>query len=549
MYQFICLLLLGLFTQSLAFGLELGILHTNDMHGFLERSVRHPELGGYASVKGLMDSEKGLFEKSQMPYLVLDGGDFLEGAIFYLPERGRLLFSLMNEMQYDAVAVGNHDWLMGASDLDFLLTETPPKFSLLSANLKIPSSGYMGLKKYILPYKIFERGGLKIAIIGLSTDESYYKWRFSPVKVRKPLKVAVKLSKQLKKNGVDFVIALTHLGVAVDADLARDTSDIDMIVGAHSHTALLEPFLVKNKVGRTVPIVQAGSHGEFLGRVVLELQKGKPLQLKTYKLIPVENGVAPDAKIGHMVDSCRQAVDRLYGADKLHEVVGRSEIALENSDRHLTTWNAVLADATREAIDADFAVHAANFAGPSLPAGNLTRELLFQAYPRVFNMNEVLGWHVYRVKMYGAIVHLLLDFFLKGDQGMTLSGVSFDRIIKKNGKVVIRNIKVQGQKLRPFSSYTIALPEGVIKGGIGITSLVEYFLKFSEKTEVPIWWAVIRKIVREKVITGDYLVKKKWTTGGNGDNKSVHEKRLIPMDYSFIPRKESASSAFAPRGH
>ena len=254
------------------------ILHTNDTHSYLSHSTHNQNQGGMARLKALIDQYKNEALKKDIKSIVLDAGDFLEGNIFYLADEGKKSFQIHNEIGYDVSTLGNHDYLMGSEKLDQLLGSTNLNFSLLAANVYIDNK-FPNLKSKISPYAELNIDGIKIAILGLTTDEFLYKWSLNDCEINNPIDSAQFYEDELKQRGNDAIIALTHIGVLNDLRLAQKTSKVDLIIGGHSHTALFQPVYEKNLDGKNIPIVQAGMHTEYLGRILIDIEKGKPLKL------------------------------------------------------------------------------------------------------------------------------------------------------------------------------------------------------------------------------------------------------------------------------
>ena len=108
------------------------ILHTNDTHSFLDNSTHAKNRGGVARLKSLIDFYKDKMRSEGVSTLTLDAGDFTEGNVYYLAEGGKKSFNIHNNIGYDVVTIGNHDYLMGAKDLDNILGEVDLNFSFLA---------------------------------------------------------------------------------------------------------------------------------------------------------------------------------------------------------------------------------------------------------------------------------------------------------------------------------------------------------------------------------------------------------------------------------
>jgi 5'-nucleotidase / UDP-sugar diphosphatase len=504
---------------------SLQILHTNDLHGFLENTIEDKTVGGYARIKSIFDHEKGAAMDQSVETLVLDGGDFFEGNMFYMADRGRSVYNIMNLMGYDAVVMGNHDWLMGTKELDTILGENPPQFNFLGANIDVWKPNLRNIKKFVQPYKIFHFGETSIAVLGLTTDEVFYSWRFTGAKIKKPAKVARYYSDLLKnKYKVDYVIALTHLGIMVDRDIVQNSTNIDLVVGGHSHTVVKEQRFEKNELGRDIPIVQTGSHGEFVGKMMVKLSKEAGLQIDRYELIKVDAEKEKDEEVNRFVLETRKKLNTMYGEAWLKEVVGHTEILLDNSLTRLTPWTKIVTDAIKESVGAVISIHSPTFSGANIPPGPITREDIFNTYPRVFDLDDKYGWKIWKIDLHGVVLKSLIRMAIQGQRALTFSGVTFDmldkydipislsvdgstmftnesdedwlvgRFLGIDNSFYINNIKVGGKKIRSYRRYRVALVEGIAVGGIGITSLTKKILREMNQTDVTLWQAIEDKI-------------------------------------------------------
>jgi 5'-nucleotidase/UDP-sugar diphosphatase len=525
---------------------RLQLLHTNDLHGFHEHTVFDNNLGGYAALKNKMDDLKQQAKSNSLETLAMDAGDFMEGSIFYMVDQGRFNLEMMSAIGYDFVALGNHDWLMGTKELASMLEMTPLSFDILCANLEMPN--YKGLKK-IQPYKIRQIGPYKVAIMGLTTNEMYYRWRFDNVDIKDPIKVAKKLARRLKeKEGVDFIIAVTHLGYDTDKLLAREVGELDLIVGGHSHTDLHKPVYARvSGSTKKIPIVQTGEHAHYLGELMLTLKPGK-LIIDSYQLHPIKHSEGKDNHIQTLVDDARQRLNNVYGTDRLLRNVGESEIDLISSEAEPTAWNAIIADAMKESLQTDFSVHSAGFAGTDIPKGAVTLEHVMQAYPRYFDLEDPNGWRLYKVNVKGIVVSFLLNAFLSRPNGLTFSGVTFN--VDRSNKKLIKatNVRINNRPLKAWATYSVALPEGVVRGGIGLTKFIRYILQTVGKSSTPIWQAISKKVESMGTIKRNYsdeLLQDTLVLDNNSElaqakgNKSLSGKNSTNARYIFVPKRVS----------
>jgi 5'-nucleotidase / UDP-sugar diphosphatase len=503
--QLIKIQLIYFIYTSLAFAAELQILHTNDLHGHLEHTVYDKDKGGYENIKLYMDYLKYRSNQKGVKTLQLDAGDFSEGSFFYFSQNGLRTFEVMDKMGYDVVLLGNHDWLMGEEILSDILEETRPKYSLLAANF-ISDGSYDGIDQYVRPFRIFKVDGLKIAVMGITTDELFYSWRVKNTKIKEPIKAALRLSKYLKeKREVDYVIALTHLGLDQDKILAKKSIHIDAIVGGHSHTPLFKPVLIKNKEKKSVPIVQAGSHGEYLGKLELIIEKDEPLKIKKYKLLKVINTPLPDLKVKKYVHDTRVDLENTYGKEWLNEVIGETKIDLINSKEKPTFWANFMAEAFKESTNADIAFNVPALAGDNLKKGLITREDMFWLYPRLFEFNNKMGWTLWTNEMYGFVLKLTLEIVTNHGFALGIAGISFDTEEVGNGKVKLKNIKINGEKLKYFKRYKVSMPEGVYRGAFGISKLLGIVFMDTQDSGINIIQSLEDKIISKGRVIGNKI--------------------------------------------
>ena len=549
----------------------LQILHTNDLHGFIEHTVFDENKGGYKNIKRIFEEQKEWAKKEKMETLTLDAGDFSEGSIFYFAQNGRRNFEMMNLLGYDAVAMGNHDWLMGSKELNQILKDVNLSFNYLASNVSINALMYPKLYKKVEKFKIVSIGNIKIGILGLTTNERFYSWRFEDGKIKKPEKVAKKYAKKLKKKyGVDYVIVLSHTGVWKDEEIIKKNSNVDLIVGGHSHTALFKPYYVKDKKGIERPIVQAGEHGNYVGKLVLELKKGKPLIIKSYRLIPVKNlhhskvsnsKIAESQKdVAEYIKETRNILETRFDKSWLSEKMGDSLINLRSSDDHLTTWTALVTDGLKECTNADMAVHSPGFGGTDLPAGKLTREKIFQAYPRIFDVESQYGWRIYDVEIFGVFIKTIVKVVLNRRMPVAFSGITFDvrdenddlvltqtsGDVNDQDKVIqrkflgllsnynITNIRINGEKVKWNKKYKLALPEGIVRGGLGITRLVKFIFRNISKNNYSVWECLNKKINKEQLVTFDYHKDQKSIVNKRNLRKGNQGKSIKYNNYMFV---------------
>lgn len=255
----------------------LTVLHTNDVHSRIEPfpmdGGKNQGLGGAAARSRLISE----IRRTHNNVLLLDVGDIWQGTPYFNFFNGSVEYEVMNEMGYDAATLGNHDFDIG---LDGLRKQLPAaKFAMLNANYNFENSI---LKNQIKPSKIFEKGGLKIGVFGLGIELTGLvpDKNFTGVEYNNPIDIANKISKKLKQEDrCDFVICLSHLGFKYDSEkvsdevLAQKTSNIDLILGGHTHTFFEKPLEYLNMEQQKVVVNQVGWAGIVLGKLDFHFNK------------------------------------------------------------------------------------------------------------------------------------------------------------------------------------------------------------------------------------------------------------------------------------
>jgi 5'-nucleotidase len=281
---------------QLSFGnnkdIKLTILHTNDMHSHIHpfTSGRNNGLGGMAQRAALIKQ----IRKKEEHVLLLDAGDVFQGTPYFNVYGGELEFKLMSEMKYDAVTLGNHDFDNGLVGLKKQLPHA--NFPFLIANYDFSNTI---LKDTFKPYKVFQKGNLKIGVfgIGIELDGLVPKKLYQNTIYQDPISTANYYAKLLKqKEKCDLVICLSHLGFKYkeekmsDMIFASQTQDIDLIIGGHTHTFLKKPVKQLNLDQKEVLINQVGWAGINIGKIDYHFSQNDSLKKVFGRSIFVKNG-------------------------------------------------------------------------------------------------------------------------------------------------------------------------------------------------------------------------------------------------------------------
>lgn len=250
---------------------KITILHTNDVHSHIEpfpsNDPKYPNMGGAAKRAALIDK----IRTEEKNVLLLDAGDIFQGTPYFNLYGGELEFKLMSLMKYDAATIGNHDFDNGIEGLNKMLPHA--NFPFLNVNYDFSNTILNGK---IAPYKIIEKDRVKIGIFGVGVELAGLvdKKLYAETQYNNPIIAANNTAEHLKYNEkCHLIICLSHLGYAYKSNkvsdniLAKETKNIDLIIGGHTHTFLEKPTKVKNKAENITLINQVGWAGLYLGRI------------------------------------------------------------------------------------------------------------------------------------------------------------------------------------------------------------------------------------------------------------------------------------------
>jgi len=278
--------------------------------------------------------------REECPTLLLAAGDMIQGHPWANLFEGRSTIEVLNAMQVSAMVLGNHEFDFGQEALKKRSEEA--RFPILAANVK-------GLKG-IRPYMITEAGGLRIAVIGVVTENTPTATHPKNVKglsFTSPITAVREVLRGLAPKP-DLLIILSHLGFPADQRLAKAVPGIQVIVGGHTHTRIETPVQADETL-----IVQAWEHGKVLGLLDLTVRNGKVLDYEG-RLIPIQQeSIKPDPRITKIVENYN-----LKAKTILEEVIGEALVDLQAQGSRMQETNLgnFVADILREETKADAAL-------------------------------------------------------------------------------------------------------------------------------------------------------------------------------------------------
>ncbi|EGF0803590.1 bifunctional UDP-sugar hydrolase/5'-nucleotidase [Salmonella enterica] len=473
---------------------KITILHTNDHHGHFWRS----EYGEYglAAQKTLVDSIRKEVAQEGGSVLLLSGGDINTGVPESDLQDAEPDFRGMNLIGYDAMAVGNHEF---DNPLTVLRQQEKwAKFPFLSANIYQKSTG----ERLFKPWAIFTRQDIKIAVIGLTTDDTAKIGNpeyFTDIEFRKPAEEAKVVIQELNMNEKpDVIIATTHMGhydngdhgsnAPGDVEMARSlpAGSLAMIVGGHSQDPVCMASENKKQVNyvpgtpcapdkqNSIWIVQAHEWGKYVGRADFEFRNGE-MKMVNYQLIPVnlkkkvtwDNGKSERVLYTPEIAENPQMLSLLTpfqnkGKAQLEVKIGSVNGLLEGDRSKVrfvqTNMGRVILAAQIARTGADFGVMSGGGIRDSIEAGDITYKSVLKVQP--------FGNIVVYADMSGKEVvdYLTAVAQMKPDSGAypQFANVSF---VAKEGKLT--DLKIKGEPVDPAKTYRMATLSFNATGGDG----------------------------------------------------------------------------------
>ncbi|MGK7901341.1 MAG: bifunctional UDP-sugar hydrolase/5'-nucleotidase [Hormoscilla sp.] len=328
----------------------LRVLHTNDHHGHLEPvKMGALTLGGIAQRQTLVKQLRAESASADEPLLLLSAGDIFQGTLYFNQYLGQADLDFYNTMKYNAATIGNHEFDRGQQILaDFI---AGAEFPMVSANIEVDDNSPLAGK--IKPWVILKLKGEKIGIFGLTTEATSILNPGVDVRFINHIQAAKQAVRELTSQGVNKIIALTHIGFASDLELASQVDGIDVVVGGHSHTPLgnisgaTDPYPVRAKTpdGSPVLIVTDWEWGKYLGDLHLTFDRAGTLTDWAGKPHIVDATIPPDPAFQTKLASYTEPLQTLQ-----QQVIGQAEVKLEGDRARIRSSETNLGNLVADAM-------------------------------------------------------------------------------------------------------------------------------------------------------------------------------------------------------
>lgn len=465
-------------------GLELRLLHVNDTHAFLagidDRMNACFEAtdcrGGLARISAAIRAAR----QEQDNIIALDAGDQFQGTLFYSVNKWPMIAAADALLPYDAMTLGNHEFDEGCRELARFLEAQP--LPVLAANL-VPQQGCPLAGSRIRPYLVRTVRGTRVGIIGLANDEVTGLAAACPQTASRDARTTLqRYVAELEAQGIRHIIAVTHLGLERDRELARSVNGIDVIVGGHTHTYLGPgskdgpyPIVEHAPDGSPVLVVTAARATRYLGDLSITFDAaGTPVAWTggPQELVPA---LPQDEAMTRLVVNYAESLERYRT-----EIVGRHNTQMPDgmeACRKSDCFSGLLtADAFLEygrTQGARLALVNGGGIRASLPAGDISRGDLLALHP--------FDGQVYVREYSGQQIREALEHAVSGPDGegpqlLQVAGLTYEADTSRPAGQRLRSVHIvdeQGQRhaLNPQRRYGVVLSDFLASGGDGFGML------------------------------------------------------------------------------
>jgi 5'-nucleotidase len=350
--------------------MKLNLLFINDVHGYL---APHPELfydetgevvetaGGYAHIAGLVED----IRRKNPNTLLFDGGDTLHGTKPLVDSKGEAIVPILNALKPDAL-VGHWDFGYGPEQLQKIGKQL--NFPILGCNVYTGDGS-----DFLQPTALFVKEGVKIGVIGIC---AMIVDKVMPEKMSKGLRFTSgieelpKYIKQLKGQGADIIVLLSHNGFPQDVELLKNVDGIDICLSAHTHNRIYSPIVVNG-----TRIAQCGCHGAFVGNFHIHIEQ-KKIKNCDYELIKVDGSAPKSSEVDTLVQKVLTPYEEIRTC-----VLGRTNEILHRYNATNSTMDNFLLKAIAHVTKTDIAFSNGWRYGAPIPVGKITENDLYNIAP------------------------------------------------------------------------------------------------------------------------------------------------------------------------
>lgn len=453
---------------------DLFIVHTNDVHARVDSADGGI---GYARLATMLDYARSITDN----ILLLDAGDVIHGTNIATFTEGQAIVNLLGMLDYDAVAVGNHEFDYGYARLQEIVdqAEAASNVKVLSANI-LDANGYLQFQ----PYQVYDYNGFTVAVVGLTTPDTVvtahpdYTKGLTFVNPLDVVEEAQAFIDDARAMGADYIIVLGHVGVdegesgLTSVKIAEALKGVDLFVDGHSHTAL-----PTGKVVGDTLIVQTGEYLNNLGVVQIRVKNDKVVFEDAFLvsakdvLDPANSELAKTYGIAEVPEDPSVAAyiteEKAALESVISQVIAYTPVKLDGERANVrtrqTNLSKMIAQAMTAESGADFAITNGGGIRASIPAGDITYGDVIKVLPfsNVITVSEITGENVYKALEHG--YRLLPE--QNGAFAQTDLQVVYNRFASAGNR--IRLVLLNGKAIDRNATYRVATNDFMAAGGDG----------------------------------------------------------------------------------
>lgn len=465
---------------------ELNILHINDLHSRIEsinkfdstcsaeEEGKNECFGGVARLKTLIDQKRQ--ELTGKNVLLLNAGDNFQGSLFFTTYKGAAEAEFLNLMKFDAMTVGNHEFDEAEDGLASFLDKV--KFPVVTANVLPSHKSKIGDR--IKPSIVLDLGGQKIGIVGAVANDTPELSSPGPdILIGEDVATITSAVDELKKQGLNKIVALTHVGYPRDLAAIAKIPDVDVVVGGHSHSLLSNtdekaegpyPTMVDNPGGYKVPVVQAGSYSKYLGDLVVTFDDSGVVKAAKGDPILVDFSIKPDEAVVARVKELAKPIEELRT-----KIVAKTEAPIDGSRENCRAkeceMGSLVADALLDRVKGQGVTIAITNGGglrASIDAGDVTMGEVITVLPF---QNTVATFQLKGADIRAALENGVSQVEEGGGRFPQVAGLkfSFDRSKPAGSRLVSIQVK-EGDAFKPLDpekTYSLVSNNFMRGGGDG----------------------------------------------------------------------------------
>jgi 2',3'-cyclic-nucleotide 2'-phosphodiesterase/3'-nucleotidase len=474
---------------------QLQIVSINDFHGALTESGKNP---GAAKLVTYIEKVRDLNPEGS---ILLSAGDMFQGSPDSNLLYGKTVVDVMNYAQFDAMTLGNHEFDWGIDVLKQRIQQSA--FPYICANVIDKRTGKPA--DFAKPYSVLERKGVKIGIIGIATPETAYKTNPKMIEnytFADPVATVKKLIPVLKKQGVQIIIALTHLGSEMDsqrnihgdaAQLAQEVDGLNAVISGHSHQEVFGQV-------RGVPVVQAYYNGRAAGKIDITYNKRtKKVETAVASVTPLSYvDQLPDQQVKAIIDKGQKEIAPVKNIVVGHTLHALSHDRNEMAQTPLGQW---VTDTLRQAADADIAFQNTGGLRTGIAPGDITMGNLYEVMP----FDNTL----FKVEMTGAQIMQVLEYGIGNKKiGMLqYSGIKVAYETLSPARIRIAAVSAaDGTLLQSEKKYKVVINDFMAAGGDGFTMFREGANLYD--TGIPVRDIIAEALRKQQII--DFSPDDRW---------------------------------------